>query len=133
MQPSEVSDTTQPQDLLHNELSLTTTVKHTTRLDKPSAYRRQLLKVTLASPADARNAHCLAQTLHNSKHAFVRDHVPINPTLITHEQCLIRYNLRTELKRRKAVGETNLTIKHDRIVTKATHNSSPAPARPTTA
>ena len=74
----------QAHDLLHDELGLTTTVTYCTLLGKSSAYRPQLLKVMLASLANARNALLLAKTLRNSKHAAVRDHVFINPDL-THE------------------------------------------------
>ena len=103
-------------------LTIGLTVTYSIRLSEPSAYRPQLLKVTLTSSTDARNALCQAKTLRNSKHAVIRDHVFINPDL-THEQRLLQYYLRTELKHCKAAGETSLIIKHNRIVTKSTHSS----------
>ena len=51
----------------------------------------------------------------------------LNPYL-TKEQRTIQYNLRHELKRRKASGETDIVIKNDRIVHRTPHTGAAATA-----
>lgn len=105
-------------NLLLDELNVTAMVTHCLRLGKPNTARPQLLLATLAHASDAMKVIRLAKTLRNSRNDDVKNNVYINPDL-THEQRTIQYNLRTELKHRKAAGETNLIIKNNHIVTAA--------------
>ena len=93
-------------------------VTHCLRLGKPNTARPQLLFATLAHASDTTTVIRLAKYLHNFRNDDVKNNVYINPDL-THEQRTILYNLRTELKHRKAAGETNLIIKNNRITTAA--------------
>ena len=105
--------------LLRNELGIDTTVVHCTHLGKPSAYVNlpQLLLVTVSSDVDARTAIRSATKLHRSTDDHIRDNVYFNANL-TPEQRKADYDLRTELKLRRAAGEQNLIIRDGRLVTK---------------
>ena len=105
-------------NLLLDELNVITIVTHCLRLGKHNTARPQLLLANLAHASDAMKVIRLAKSLRNSRNDDVKNNVYINPDL-THEQRTIQYNLRTELKHRKAAGETDLIIKNKRIVTAA--------------
>ena len=126
-------------NLLHDELHIDTTVTQCVRLGKPRAHSSQPLLATLADENDAREAIRLVKSLRDSARKEISENVFLNPDL-TKEQLTIQYNLRHELKRRKASGETDIVIKNDRIVhrtprtdaaataTSATPSGMPAPS-----
>ena len=93
-------------------------VKHCLRLGKPNTARSQLLPATLVQVYDATKVIRLAKSLCNYRNDDGKNNVFIKPDR-THEQRDIRYNLRPELKHRKAAGETNLVIKNSHIITAA--------------
>ena len=105
-------------NLLLDELNVTTMATHCLRLGKPNTVRPQLLLATLVYTSDATKVIRLAKSLRNARNDDVKNKMYINSDL-THEQRTIQYNLRTELKLRKAAGETNLIIKNNRIITAA--------------
>ena len=113
-----VSDAQLVTNLLADELNVTTMVTHCLRLGKPNVGHPQLIFATLAHATDATKVIRLAKSLRNSRNDEVKNNVHINPDL-TREQRSIQYNLRTELKHRKAAGEANLIIKNNRIITKS--------------
>ena len=125
-----VSDAQLVTNLLADELNMTTMVTHCLRLGKPNVGRPQLLLATLAHATDAIKVIRLAKSLRNSRNDEVKNNVYINPDL-TREQRSIQYNLRTELKHRKAAGEINLIIKNNRIITKSQSTTNAASAQTT--
>ena len=116
---STTNDSTAIHDLLRDELRINATVVRCICLGKPSAdiNRPQQLLVTQSFNADARAAVRLAKNLRNSGDAHTRDHVYLNADL-TPEQRKLDYDLRSELKRRRAVGEQDLVIQNGRLHTK---------------
>ena len=76
-----------------------------------------VLSCTVSSDVDARTAIRSATKLHCSTDDHIRDNVYLNADL-TPEQRKADYDLRTELKRRRAAGEQNLIIRDGRLVTK---------------
>jgi hypothetical protein len=117
LQLSDTTDAVTVEKLLLDELNITTKVSYCTRLGKPNATRPQLLLATLASADDAKRAIRLAKNLRASTCINIRNHVYLNPDL-TQEQRTEQYKLRTDLKNRKASGESNLFIENGRIITK---------------
>jgi hypothetical protein len=106
-------------NLLRDELGITTTVTRCIRLGRVSAdpTRPCLLLATLSSENDAVAAVCSASKLRRSADENVRDNIYLNADL-TPEQRKLDYDLRTELKRRRAAGERDLVIRDGRLVTK---------------
>ena len=95
--------------LLPDELGITTTVTTCKGLGKPTVATTGPLRVllaTLSSDADASAAIRAALKLRKSTNDQVRDNVFLNADL-TPEQRKHDYELRTELKRRRAAGELN--------------------------
>ena len=125
-----VSDVHFVTNLLADELNVTTMVTHCLRLGKPNVGRPQLLLATFAHAIDATKVIRLAKSLRNSRNDEVKNNVYINPDL-TREQRSIQYNLRTELKHRKAAGEVNLIIKNNCIITKSQSTTNAASAQTT--
>jgi hypothetical protein len=82
---------------------------------------------TLTSADDAKKAIRLAKNLRASTCLNIRNHVYLNPDL-TQEQRTEQYKLRTDLKHRKASGESNLFIKNGRIITKTRAAPPTAPS-----
>ena len=105
------------ENLLHDELNISTNVLRCSRLGKPDQTRPQLVLATLAHASDAREAIKRATALRTSTNVHVRNDIYINPDL-TQEQRSIQYKLRTELRLRKAAGELHLIIKNSSIVTR---------------
>jgi hypothetical protein len=106
--------------LLREGLGINATVISCARLGKPSAdvNRPCRLLATLSSDADSLAAMRSATKLRNSTDPHVRQHVFINADM-TPEQRKQDYNLRMELKRRRAAGEPNLVILNGKLHTKA--------------
>lgn len=125
LQPCITDDITLVQNLLSNELNITTTVSSCTRLGNPNHRGPQLLLATLASATDAKNILRHAKDLRNSSSDNIRDHVYINPDL-TQQQRITQYKLRAEIRRRTAAGESNLIIRNERIITKPSTSVSSA-------
>ena len=127
-----LSDNAVVNNLLHTELGINATVVRCSRLGKPSANpnRPQLLLATLSSDADSRAAIRSATKLRSSTDAHVRDHVYLNADL-TMEQRKLDYELRTELKLRRAAGEQDLVIRVGKLHTK--HSRSVATTVPAAA
>lgn len=121
LQPSSrLTDVAIVTSLLRDELSINATVVSCTRLGKPSADVNRPCRIlaTLSSVTDSLAAVRNAKKLRTSTEAHVREHVFVNADL-TPEQRKQDYNLRTELKRRRAAGELNLVIRNGKLHTKA--------------
>ncbi len=122
---STVTDTDLVKNLLCDELGITANVTRCARLGKPSAdaNRPCRLLVTLSSDTDSSAAIRSAKKLRSSTDVNVRDHVYINADQ-TPEQRKQDYDLRCELKRRRAAGEQNLVIRNGVVQTKSTHTTA---------
>jgi hypothetical protein len=120
------TDTATVTDLLRTELNINASVTHCSRLGKPAddATRPRRLLVTVSSDVDSTAAIRSAKKLRSSTDAYVRDNVYINADL-TPEQRTQDYNLRCELKRRRAAGETNLVIRDGAVTIKKTRAAAP--------
>jgi hypothetical protein len=118
-----LTDSATVMKLLRDELGVNATVISCSRLGKPSAdiNRPCRLLATLSSDADSFAVMRLATKLRNSTDAHVRQHVFINADM-TPEQRKHDYNLRMELKRRRAAGELNLVIRNGKL-----HIKTPRP------
>ena len=110
-------------NLLRDELNINANITQCTRLGKPTAGRTQLLQVSLDSETTAKNVIRSAKSLRDSPVKSISDMVYINPDL-TKDQCAAQFQLRAELKRRRASGEVNLIIKNNRIVTKSSRTAT---------
>ena len=110
-------------NLLRDELNTNANITQCTRLEKPTAGRTQLLQVSLDSETTARNVIRSAKSLRNSPVKSISDMVYFNSDL-TKDQRAAQFQLRTELKRRRASGEVNLIIKNNRIVTKSSRTAT---------
>lgn len=110
-------------NLLRDELNINANITQCTRLGKPTAGRTQLLQVSLDSETTARNVIRSAKSLRDSPVKSISDMVYINPDL-TKDQRAAQFQLRAELKRRRASGEVNLIIKNNRIVTKSSRTAT---------
>ena len=114
-------------NLLRDELGINTTVAHCVRLGKPSAdvNRLGVLLVTLSSESSVRAAISDARKLSKSADHHVRDHIFLNADL-TPEQRKADYELRTELRRRRAAGEADLIVRNGKLQNKTPHPPGPA-------
>jgi hypothetical protein len=127
--PSLLTDADIVTNLLRDELGITANVTKCTRLGKPRAdsdrdTRPRLLLVTLSSADIANDVIRAATKLRRSTDNHTRDNVFINRDL-TPEQRAFDYELRKDLKRRRAAGEQNLVIRNGKVCEKQ--------ARPVTA
>jgi hypothetical protein len=113
-------------NLLRDELGINAIVTCWSRLGRPSANinRPCALLVTLSSEGDARKAIRSAKRLRSSADSHVRNRVFLNADL-TPEQRKVDYDLRMELKRRRAADEADLIIRNGRLHTKALRPAAP--------
>jgi len=112
-------------DLLHTELNITAVVSKCVRLGKPGGSRPHLLLATFANEKQATDVLRSAKHLRQSTSAQVRDSVFVNADL-THEQRTAMFSARTELRRRRAAGETDLVVRDGRVVKKSAPRASQA-------
>ena len=123
-----VSDAQLATNFLLDELNVTTMVTYCLRLGKSNVGRPQLLFATLAHASYATKFIRLARSLRNFRNDDAKNNVYINPDL-TREQRSIQYNLRTDLKHRKATGEANHITKNNSLITKTQSATNAAPAQ----
>lgn len=114
---------------LRNELSINTVI---TRCERPGKLstdgnRPCVLLNTLLSEANARELIRSARKMRISTDHYVCDHVFLNADL-TPKQRKVDYELLTELKRRRAAGETNLITRNFKLHTKTIRAISPGAA-----
>jgi hypothetical protein len=119
VKPSLLTDAEVVTKLLADELHITTSVIHCTRLGKPNphASKPRLLLATLVNEKDAHTVLRSAKDLRGSSDPYVSAHVYLNADL-TREQRLQEYNLRTELKQRRLAGESDLIIRNGKVIAK---------------
>ena len=108
---------------MRDELNINANITQCTRLGKLTAGRTQLLQVSLDSETTARNVIRSAKSLRDSPVKSISDMVYINSDL-TKDQRAAQFQLRAELKRRRASGEINLIIKNNHIVTKLSRTAT---------
>ena len=130
--PSLLTDADIVTNLLRDELGITANVTKCSRLGKPRAdgdcdTRPRLLLVTLSSADTANDVIRVATRLRRSTNNHTRDNVFINRDL-TPEQRAFDYELRQELKRRRAMGEANLVIRNGKVCEKLTRPTAAAAA-----
>ena len=124
LQPSPIlNDGELVTSLLHVELGITTTVTTCKALE--SLLLLPLDRLVCFLQPDAFAAVRAALKLRKSTNDQVRVHVFLNMDL-TPEQRKHDYELRTELKRRRAAGELNLVIRNGKLHTKSTRPMIPA-------
>lgn len=101
--------------ILSNELHLTSTAVSCTRLGGGTARRPAPLLVTFASPTEASAVIKVAKSLRSSTDADIKSTVYISPDYTKLER-KEQYNLRVELRRRKAAGEGDLIIRRGSVI-----------------
>ena len=109
-------------NLLRDELGIATMVITCKSFGKPTAAitgPSRVLLAALSSDADASAAVRAALKLRKSTNDHMRDHVLLNAAL-TSEQRKHDYELRTELKQRRAAGKLNLVIGNGKLHSKST-------------
>ena len=101
--------------ILSNELHLTSAAVSCTRLGGGTARRPAPLLVTFASLTEASAVIKVAKSLRSSTDADIKSTVYISPYYTKLER-KEQYNLRVELRRRKAAGEGDLTIRRGSVI-----------------
>ncbi len=104
--------------ILHNELHCQCNVTSTSRLGAGGTRGPAPILVSLASESEVRDVLKAAKRLRDSADPAVKASVFINPDLTKLER-REQYELRNELKRRKAAGEANLIIRGGAVVVRS--------------
>jgi hypothetical protein len=134
--PSLLTDADIVTNLLRDELGITANITKCTRLGKPKAdgdrgTRPRLLLATLSSADTANDVLRATIKLRHSTDNYTRDNIFINRDL-TPEQRVFDYELRKDLKRRRAAGEQNLVIHNGKVCKKQVRPAAAPTGRSTT-